>query len=222
MLEELGQVECALEVAGLVLDNWRKYELTTSWALKEIFEKVLKLAEEIEDAREWVEALREIAEEMAKVRMFEEALELVERIKDAWLRARALSEIAVVMAKAGMEEQAKEVFEKALKLAEGIEEAWLQARALRDIAVGMAKAGEVERAVGIVKQETGMRMEMLPPVLEALAERTREGDGKSKGGFLRLLPLCGWSLKLAYQACGLLAWFYPERVEEIAKVVMGE
>jgi hypothetical protein len=55
-----------------------------------------------------------------------------------------------------------------------------------------------------------------------LAERARKGDEKSKGGFLRLLPLCSWSLELAYEACGWLAWLYPERGEEIAGVVRGE
>jgi hypothetical protein len=83
----------------------------------------------------------------------------------------------------------------------------------------MAKAGEVEGAVGIVEREMAVRTKGLPSVLKALAERAREGDGKSKGGFLRLLPLCGWSLEFAYKACGLLAWLYPERREEIAGVI---
>jgi len=121
-----------------------------------------------------------------------------------------------------MEERAKEVFEQAMETAEKIEDAKKRARALREIAVGMAKAGEVEGAVGIVEREAGMRTNMLSSVLEALAERAREGDGKSKEGFLRLFPLCGWSLELAYQACGLLAWLYPEQEEAIAKVVSGE
>jgi hypothetical protein len=74
----------------------------------------------------------------------------------------------------------------------------------------MARAGEVEGAVGIVERETGMRTEMLPSVLKALAGAGKGRGWKSKGGFLRLLPLCGWSLELAYQACGWLAWLYPE------------
>jgi hypothetical protein len=49
-----------------------------------------------------------------------------------------------------------------------------------------------------------------------------EGDGRSKGGFLRLLPLCGWSLELAYKACGLLAWLYPEHGVRIAEKIIGE
>jgi hypothetical protein len=116
------------------------------------------------------------------------------------------------MAKAGM-------FDQALKVAEGIEEAWWRARALSEIAEGMAKAGEVEGAVGIVEREMAVRTRELPSVLRALAERASEGDGRSKEGFLKLIPLCSWSLGLAYQACGLLAWLYPERGEEIAGVI---
>jgi len=98
----------------------------------------------------------------------------------------------------------------------------MRAKALRAIAAGMAKVGEVEGAVGVVERETGMRTEMLPSVLKALTERASEGDGKSKGGFLKLLPFCGWSLELAYKACGWLAWLYPEQGEAIAKAVRGE
>ena len=133
-----------------------------------------------------------------------------------------MREIAEEMAKVEMVEKAREVFEQAMKTAERIEDAGKRTWALREIAVGMAKAGEVEGAVGIVEREAGMRTNMLSSVLPILAERAREGDVKSKEGFLRLLPLCGWSLGLAYEACGLLAWLYPEQVEGIARVVIGE
>jgi hypothetical protein len=287
-LGELGQVEGAVEVAGLVLDDKSKRKLAASLASKELFDQALKVAEGIEDAwwRAW--ALREIAGEMAKAGMFDQALKVAEGIEkaekqawalgeiaggmakagmfdqalkvaegieDAWWRARALREIAGEMAKAGMEDWAKEVFDQALKVAEGIEDAEKRARALiaiagemakagmfdqalkvaegiedaekraealREIAVEMARAGEVERAVGIVEREMAVRTEGLPSVLSALAERARKGDGKSKEGFLKLLPLCGWSLEFAYKACGLLAWLYPERGGEIARVVSGE
>jgi hypothetical protein len=91
----------------------------------------------------------------------------------------------------------------------------------RTVAEEIAKAGEVEGAVGVVERETVMRTEMLPSVLKALAERAGEGDGKSKRGFLRLLLLCGWSLRLAYSACGLLARLYPHQAEGIALAVRG-
>ena len=116
----------------------------------------------------------------------------------------------------------KGLFEQALKLAEGIEDARLRVWVLRDIAEEMARAGEVEGAVGIVERETGMRTGILSSVLRVLAKRTSEGDRKGKEGFLKLLPLCGWSLELAYQACRLLASLYPEQVEGIARVVSSE
>jgi hypothetical protein len=190
--------------------------------LKEVFDQALKVAEEIEDAGQRARALGAIAVGMAKAGMkdwakevFERALQVAEGIERAWRRAEALMAIAEGMAKAGM-------FDQALKVAEGIKEAWQRARALREIAEGMAKAGEVEGAISIVEREMAVRTKGLPSVLQALALRAKQGDEKSKGGFLRLLPLCGWSLELAYQACGLLAWLYPERGEEIARVVRGE
>jgi tetratricopeptide (TPR) repeat protein len=192
---------------------------------KEVFEQALKVVEGIENASEQSEALKEIAKEMANVGMvewakevFDQALEAAERIEDAgwWARALreiALSEIAKEMAKARM-------FDHALKVAEEIEDTLRQAGALVAIAKEMARVGKVEGAVGIVERETGLRTEILPFVLRALAEQvSEEGDRRSKEGFLRLLPLCGWSLELAYQACGLLAWLYPERGEEIAGVI---
>jgi lipopolysaccharide biosynthesis regulator YciM len=180
----------------------------------------LKVAEGIEGARERAEALREIAGEMAKAGMtdwakevFEQALKVAEGIEWAWLRAEALEAMAKGMAKAGM-------FDRALKVAEGIEEAWRRAWALREIAREMAKAGEVEGAVSIVEREMAVRTEGLPFILSALAERAKQGDEKSKkDGFLKLLPWCGWSLEFAHQACRLLAWLYPERGGEIARVI---
>jgi hypothetical protein len=328
LLGEMWQVEGAIEVAGLVLDDESKRKLATGWASKRLFDQALKVAEGIEkawqrawalgeiaegmakegmfdqalkvaegiekarwragalaaiaarmakagmfdqalkvaegieDANERAWALREIAGEMAKAGMFEQALKVAERIGDAGWRALALREIAEGMAKAGMEERAKEVFgralkvaegiekadvragalvaiaegmaktgmtdwtkevfDQALKVAEGIEKAWERAGALIAIAGGMAKAGEVEGAVSIVEREMAVRTKGLPSVLEVLAERAREGDGKSKEGFLRLLPLCGWSLEFACYACGLLHQLYPERGEEIAGVVSSE
>jgi hypothetical protein len=173
------------------------------------------------------EALREIAGEMAKEgvqdeALWRDALKVAEGIEGAWERAKTLGEIAGGMAKAGMEDWAKEVFEQALKVAEGIEDAGERAGALREIAREMAKAGEVEGAVGIVEREMAVRTEGLPSILRALAERAKQGDGRSKEGFLKLLPWCGWSLEFACYACGLLHQLYPERGEEIAGVVSSE
>jgi tetratricopeptide (TPR) repeat protein len=216
----------ALKVAERIEDAWKRAEalreIAGEMAKAGMFDQALKVAEGIGWARGRAGALAAIAGEMAKARMeerakevFEQVLKVAEGIERAWWRAWALREIAGEMAKAGM-------FDQALKVAEGIEEADERAWALIAIAKEMAKAGEVEGAVSIVEREMAVRTEGLPSVLKALAERAREGDGRSKEGFLRLLPLCGWSLKFAYQACELLAWLYPERGGEIARVVSGE
>jgi tetratricopeptide (TPR) repeat protein len=207
-------------VAGLVLGDVSKRELAASLALKELFDQALKVAEGIEEAWQRAGALSAIAEGMAKAGMedwakevFDQALKVAEGIEEAGWRAGALREIAEGMAKAGM-------FDQALKVAEGIEDACERAWALRGIAEGMAKAGEVEGAVSIVEREMAVRTEGLPSVLKALAERAKQGDEKSKkDGFLKLLPWCGWSLEFAHQACRLLAWLYPERGGEIARVI---
>jgi hypothetical protein len=262
----------ALKVAEGIKDAWERSEALAAiaegmakagmveWA-KEVFDQSLKVAEGIEDVGEWSEALKLIAEGMAKARMFDQALKVVEGIGVEWQQAEALSAIAVEMAKAGMIDWAKEVFDQALKVAEGIEWAedracalsaiaeemakarvqdealwrdalkvaegikWAEerARALSAIAREMAKAGEVEGAVSIVEREMAVRTEGLPLILEVLAERAKQGDEKSKKeGFLKLLPWCGWSLELVYKACELLHQLYPERKEEIARVVSGE
>jgi tetratricopeptide (TPR) repeat protein len=208
----------------LVLDDESKRKLTKIWASKRLFDQALKVAEGIEEwTGERARALAAIAVGMAEAGMFDRALKVAEGIEDAWWRAEVLAAIAEGMAKAGMIDWAKEVFEQALKVAEGIEEAWRRAWALEAIAEGMAKAGEVEGAVSIVEREMAVRTEGLPSVLQALAERAKQGDEKSKkDGFLKLLPWCGWSLEFAYKACGLLHQLYPERGEEIAGVVSGE
>jgi Tfp pilus assembly protein PilF len=129
LLGELGKVEGAVEVAGLVLGDVSKRELAASLALKELFDQALKVAEGIEEAWQRAGALSAIAEGMAKAGMedwakevFDQALKVAEGIEDARERAWALSAIAVEMAKAGMEDWAKEVFERALKVAEGFAE----------------------------------------------------------------------------------------------------
>jgi tetratricopeptide (TPR) repeat protein len=229
-MAKAGMFDQALKVAeGIEKADER------AWALREIagemakagmFDQALKVAEGIEDADERAGALGAIAEGMAKAGMtdwakevFDQALKVAEGIEEAWERAWALRRLRERWRRQGFKTKR---CGQALKVAEGIEEADERAWALREIAEEMARAGEVEGAVSIVEREMAVRTEGLPSVLEALAERAKQGDGRSKEGFLKLLPWCGWSLEFAYKACGWLAWLYPERGEEIAGVVSGE
>jgi tetratricopeptide (TPR) repeat protein len=133
LLGELGQVEGAIGVAGLVLYDRSKRELATSWASKGLFDQALKVAEGIEVAYERAEALAAIAVEMAKAGMVDQALKVAEGIEDAEKRARALGEIVKELAKARM-------FEQALKITEKIEVDWMRAGVLGVIAEEMAEA----------------------------------------------------------------------------------
>jgi tetratricopeptide (TPR) repeat protein len=153
--------------------------------------------------------------------MWEQALQTAAAIEEARERAEALGAIAEAMARTGMTQQAQEAFHQALRTAEAIEEAWKRALALGAIAEAMAKTGEAEGAAGIMEREIGARERGLLAVLQALTERAQEGDEKSQRGFLRLLPLCGWSLELTYAACGLLARLYPHQAEGIALAIRG-
>jgi tetratricopeptide (TPR) repeat protein len=172
---------------------------------KEVFDQALKVAEGIKGA--WWQKLASAIEE--GVRKFDwKEMKKIERVEE---RSWALREFVEGLAKMGRVEQA-------LKIAKEIEKQEEQIRALKVIEE-MMMAREVEGAVSILEQETEIRTGILPPILWALAERASEGDRKSKEGFLRLLPLCGWSLELACYACGLLAWLYPEMGEEIAGVI---
>jgi tetratricopeptide (TPR) repeat protein len=223
-MAKAGMFDQALKVAEGIEDAWWRAKALSAIAkemakagieerVKEVLEQALRVAEGIEEEWKRAEALREIAEEIARVRMYDQALRVAELIKDAREWTKALKEIAEEMAKAG-------VFDQALKVAGEIEETDYRAEALGEIVEEMARAGEVEGVVSIIEREMAVRTEMLPSVLSALVERARKGDEKSKGGFLRLLPWCGWSLELAYEACGWLVWLYPEQVVRIAEEIM--
>jgi tetratricopeptide (TPR) repeat protein len=187
---------------------------------KEVFGEALQVAEGIGDKGKQAKALGVIAEGMAEVGMTEQAkeifgraLQVAEEIEDKREQGWTLRAIAKTMAKVGMTEQAKEIFERALQMEEEIGWRYLSV----DELFGESMEAKSEKTA--VEQMMAVRTEGLPSVLEVLAGRASEGDGKSKEGFLRLLPLCGWSLEFAYKACGLMAWLYPERGEEIAGVI---
>jgi tetratricopeptide (TPR) repeat protein len=214
-----GVLERALktiERIGPADEAWLK------WVYQEISEDEL--------IRDWAydraEALGTIAGGMARAGMeelakevFKQALQMARRSRWEGEWAWALEKITKEMADAKVQERA--LWQQALEVSEGIKETWWRAEALKAIAEAMVKVEEVEEAVSIIEQATGMRAKILPSILQALAGRARKGDEKSKGGFLRLLPLCSWSLELAYKACGLLAWLYPEKVLKISEEIIG-
>jgi tetratricopeptide (TPR) repeat protein len=152
LLGEVWQVEGAIEVAGLVLDDDGKGKLATSWASKELFDQALKVAEGIEGKPAQAWALGAIAKEMVKAGMverakevFDQALKVAKGVEGAWWRAEALREIAGEMAKARM-------FDQALQMAEEIEIAGWWAEALREIVEEMAEAGMFDQALKVAER----------------------------------------------------------------------
>jgi hypothetical protein len=240
--EGIKEARYRAEVLGEIAEGMAKAGIKEH--AEEVFDRAVKTVEKIgpDDALrrvfqedEWISdwaynrarALGTIAGGMAKAGMEERAKEVFKQALQMARRSRweeewawALEEITKEMADAKVQERA--LWQQALEVSEGIKETWWRAEALKAIAEAMVRVEEVEEAVSIIEQATGMRAKILPSILQALAGQASEGDRKSKEGFLKLLPLCGWSLEFAYKACGLLAWLYPERGEEIVRVVSGE
>jgi tetratricopeptide (TPR) repeat protein len=172
LLGEVWQVEGALEVAGLVLDDDGKGKLATSWASKELFDQALKVAEGIEGKPAQAWALGAIAKEMVKAGMverakevFDQALKVAKGVEGAWWRAEALREIAGEMAKARM-------FDQALQMAEEIEIAGWWAEALREIVEEMAEAGMFDQALKVAEGIKGAeeREKALRAIVEEMAK----------------------------------------------------
>jgi tetratricopeptide (TPR) repeat protein len=229
-MAQAGLWEQALRIAEEIKEARKRAEtvelIATGMAVARIAEETLwkqalQIAKGIGWALEQVFALEAIAEAMARVgimqqTLWNQALQMAESIQEARLSAEALS--SIIKAMAGSELTKGAIWKQALQTLERIgEEKWI----LMQTAEAVARAGEVERSISIVEQAIGLRGNILPSVLQALTERAQAGDERSRRGFLRLLPLCGWSSRLAYSACTLLARLYPEQMEGIALAVSG-
>ena len=117
------------------------------------YQEAIQDAQKIEDAWARSEALRFIAEAMAKAgqteranQVFQLAFQAAQKIEDAKARSWALSGIAEATAEAGQKEQANQVFQLAFQAAQKIEDAKARSWALSGIAEATAKAGQTERA----------------------------------------------------------------------------
>ena len=192
------------------------------------------MAKGIEDAERRSEALREIAEEMAKVGMvekarevFEEAMEVAKGIKDAWRRSEALERIAAEMAKVGE-------FERAMEVAKGIEAASERSEALREIAAEMAKAGEFERAIEVAKgiEDAWSRSRALKRIAAEMAkvgmrEKAEEAlkqawqEAKQAASFYELWEVAETAAKIGFtkEAVEFAHQIAGERTERLPRVL---
>ncbi len=206
----------ALQTAQRIDDEWSKslmlQKIATAMVQLPKLTLAFKAVKHIKYDWPRSEALGEIAAAIAKRRRFSIALKTAKQIKDNSPRAEALGKIAAEMAKAG-DAAPQFTFDTALQTAQQIEDEYLKSTALGAIAVAQAKAGFGQQAVRTSRTILVDRKEQFLKIAEAFGET---GD---KTNFKQLLIPCSYSLYDAYRMCGLLARLYPEKAEEIAKVV---
>jgi tetratricopeptide (TPR) repeat protein len=147
-----------------------------------------------------------IVQVQAKMRDFANALETAQQINVGHRRVDALKTIAEAQA------EARE-FAAALELVRQINDEWKRSETIAMIAEEQVKAGHGQQALKTTETILTERQWRLPGVAAVFV---KTGD---KANFKRLLIPCAYYLDAAYRMCGHLAWMYPEKAEEIAKVV---
>jgi tetratricopeptide (TPR) repeat protein len=135
-------------------------------------EKALSIAHEIAEADARAQALRSIAEALAKAGMATEALAAAREIAEADARAQALRSIAEALAKAGMATEAREAVTEALATVREIKDAYHRLRVLPSIAEALAKVGMVTEALAAAREieDANARPQALRSIAEALAK----------------------------------------------------
>ncbi|MEG4860811.1 SMEK domain-containing protein [Microcoleus sp. K1-B6] len=145
------------------------------------------------------------------------ALENAAKIEGAFEQVKTLSKIASFQWKKGDKEGLSATLDAAFNVQEKITDKQKQGQALSLIAQIQAIAGQVEQAMCTAEQILNNRNQLLCHIAAILAQLNDKESFKKK----KLLIPCAYSLKTAYQMCGLLARLYPEKAETIAKVVSG-
>ncbi len=160
--------------------------------------------------REATKYLWKIAEAQAKIGEIPNSIQLLNEIEDQWEQIIVLFCIAWTQFKQG---EKVSTLDAAIDAKDKIEDEEKREKALKVIARIQAWAGKGELAVRTAERFLTERDRYLPKVAEVLTET---GD---KASFKKLLIPCSYYLDAAYQMCGYLARLYPEKAEEIAKVV---
>jgi tetratricopeptide (TPR) repeat protein len=177
------------------------------------FDAATETAKDIYDASTHDEALKAIAEAQAKVGAFDAAKETIQQIVFPLEEAEALRAISVALAKVGQREAAQVNFSTALEVAQRISPTFDQVMVLQAIALSLARSGFKQMAMQTVETILANPEGYLCDLAEVFVETGQ------KTNFKRLLIERTNDLQSAYRMCRLLARLYPEKVEEIAKVV---
>jgi tetratricopeptide (TPR) repeat protein len=157
--------------------------------------------------------LSKIAAAQAQAGEISHALETTDEIEDESELVKALSWIALTQFKKGKKQELSKTLIAALQAKDKIEDKQKLMQALKAIAGIQAMAGKGEEAVRTAETILTERNLYLTGIASWLIET---GD---RANFKKLLIPCAYYLDAAYQMCWLLARLYPEKAEDIAKVV---
>jgi tetratricopeptide (TPR) repeat protein len=218
MQVEAGHFDEALETVGKIDREQTPGEAfllakTTVQARAKKFDAALDTAKEMTNESTWSDAMCQIAVSRAQAREFDAAIDTVQKMNKENQQAAILGYIAAEQAKAGDIEAAQSTFNNALKKAQQIGQELERATALKEIAEAQVEAGFGHQALKTAETILVDRDRYLPRIAASFVET---GD---KANFKKLLIPCAYYLEAAYEMCGHLARLYPEKTEEIAKVV---
>jgi hypothetical protein len=187
---------------------------TTVQARAKKFDAALDTAKEMTNESTWSKAMWQISLSRAQNSNsnFDVALNTVLAINDVSQQATALAYIAAQQVKAG-DKAAQSTFNDALDKAQQIDRELERATALAAIAEAQVEGRFGYQAVKTAETILVDRSEHVPVIAGVLVEK---GD---KANFKKLLIPCAYYLNAAYVMCGHLARLYPEKAEEVAKVV---
>jgi hypothetical protein len=194
-------------------EGWAFPAIAEAQAQAGEFDAATETAQDIYNPSAHDEALQAIAEAQAKAGEFDAATETVRKIDFPLKEAEALRVIGVALAKVGQREAAQVNFTTALEVAQRMSPCWEQVAELEAIALSLASSGFKQMAMQTVETILANPEGYLCDFAEVFVESGQ------KTNFKRLLIERTNHLESAYRMCGLLARLYPEKVEEIAKVV---
>jgi tetratricopeptide (TPR) repeat protein len=180
-------------------------------AALETFRELLEFAQESGKQRD--NYLSTIAATQAKAGEIATALKITDEIEDGREQVRALLAIAWEQFKKGEKEMLLTTVAIAFQAKDKIKDEQKRLQALRELAQIQAMAGKGEDAVRTVDALLTERNLSLPCIASWLIET---GD---RTNFKKLLIPCAYYIDATYQMCGYLAHLYPEKAEEIAKVI---
>ena len=186
---------------------------TTVLARMKKFEAALDTAKEMTSKYTWSDAMCQVAVSRAQAREFDAALDTVQKIYRENQQAAVLGYIAAEQAKAGDLKAAQSTFNDAFGKARQVGQELERATALEAIAEAQVAAGFGFQAMKTAETILINRSEHVPAIAHAFVETGEQEN------FKKLLIPCAYYLNAAYQMCRYLARLYPEKAEEIAKVM---